>query len=220
MGTPQGISLNESMHAFAFLISEDSDGAGFLSRDEVVIAAGQTFGVGQVLSRQAVPANVTEVTAAGTNAGNGSLVFTGAPVDATAELGAYRVLFNDATHFIVQSPSDKLIGEGVVGTAFAHGLLFTATAGSTAFAEGDSFVVNVDVVPEVGEQYVAWTGAAPAKAIALFPANTSNGLTQKIAVVNAHATVRLADLTWTAGATAAQIDEAKFELSKGMIKFR
>lgn len=220
MGTPQGISLNESMHPFAFLVSEDSDGAGFLSRDEVVIAAGQNFGVGQVLSRQAVPANVTEVTAAGTNSGNGSLVFSATPVDATADLGAYKVLFNDATHFIVQSPSDRLIGEGVVGTAFAHGLLFTATAGGTAFAQGDSFVVDVDVLPEFGEQYVAWTGASSAKAIALFAANTSNGLTQKIAVINTHATVRLADLTWTSGATAAQIDEAKFELGKAMIKFR
>lgn len=220
MGTPQGITLNETAHPFTFVVSEDSDGAGLLSRDEVVIATGQNFGAGQVLSRQAVPAQVTEVAAAGTNVGTGSLVFANPGVDTTVANGVHKVVFNNATQFIVEGPLGGIVGEGTVGVAFAKGLLFTATAGGTAFAEGDTFTVEVNVIPEVGEQYVAWTGACPAAAIAGYPANTTNGVAGKITVVNAHAAIRAADLTWASGATAAQIAQGQFELGKNLIKFR
>jgi hypothetical protein len=220
MGTPQGISLNETMHAFAFLVSEDSDGAGFLSRDEVVIAAGQNFGVGQVLSYVAVPSQVTEVAAAGTNTGNGIIAMANPGVDVNAKFGPYSIVFTDATHFMVESPDNLLVDEGVVGAAFAHEVLFTITAGGTAFVAGDTFNIYVDVQSESAEQFVAWTGSSRAVAIALYPANTTNGTPSKIAVVNAHAVVRLADLTFSPSATLAQIDEAKFELGRGLIKFR
>lgn len=220
MGTAQGITLSESAHAFCFVISEDSDGAGYLSRDEVVVAVSQSFGPGQVLSRAAIPANVTEFAAAGSNTGNGTVTLASPGVDANAERGEYKLIFTDATHFIVQSATDRLVGEGVVGTAFTKSVLFTIAAGGTAFVAGDSFKINVDVEPELDEQYVAWTGASPAKAIAAFPVSTNSTNTKKTTVINAHATVRLADLTFAVGATQAQIDQAKADLTGKLIKFR
>ena len=224
MGTPQGITLSESAHAFTFVISEDSDGAGYLSRDEVLVAAGQNFGVGQILGKQAIVALTAASSAAGTNVGNGSLTLASSAVNSAANGGNYRVIFTDATHFMVENPDESILGEGVVGTAWTKGILFTVAAGGTAFAAGDSFVVNVDEILG-GEQFVAWTpsatdGSAKAAAIAGYAVNTSNGIAQNTTVINAHAVVRLADLTFATGASTAQIDQAQRDLGAALIKFR
>jgi hypothetical protein len=220
MGTPQGISLTEARHPFTFLVSEDSDGAGLLSRDEVEIAPNNEIVVGHVLARQSVPANVTETQAAGTNTGNGALTLANPAVDNTVKGGNYRIVFTDATHFLVEDPEKIVLGEGVVGTAWANGLKFTIAAGGTAFAAGDSFVVNVDVQPITDEQYVPWVPGLKAVAIAGYPVRLNASLAQRVTVINAHATVRLADLTFGGMPTAAQIDQAKRDLAEALIKFR
>lgn len=224
MGTPKGISLSESMHPFAFLISEDSDGAGFLSRNQVLIAAGQNFGSGQLLGKQAIVASVAESVTAGTNTGTGTLTLANPAVDAAVNGGNYKILFTDATHFLVQDPDMRDIGEGVVGTAFSNRVHFTIAAGGTAFVAGDSFVINVDETLS-SQQFVAWSpsatdGSQKAAAIALYPVNTSNGVAANTTVIDSHATVRLADLTFAAGATQAQIDQAQRDLAAALIKFR
>ena len=224
MGTPQGITLNETAHALTFLISEDSDGAGYLSRSQVTIAAGQNFPVGQILGKQAVAALVATSVAAGTNVGNGALTLASPAIDSQVNGGNYRIEFISATAFLVQDPDLREYGEGVVGTAFANKLHFTIAAGSTPFVAGDSFIVNVDETLS-GEQFVAWSPAAvdgsqKAAAIAGYPVNTTNGVAQQTTVIDAHAVVRLADLTFAAGATQAQIDQACRELAAGLIKFR
>lgn len=51
--TVKGITLNEAKHAFTFLVSEDSDGDGYLSRDSVPVAGGMgglSFVVGEILA--------------------------------------------------------------------------------------------------------------------------------------------------------------------------
>jgi hypothetical protein len=224
MGTPQGITLSETAHAFTFLISEDSDGAGYLSRDEVLIAAGQNFAVGQVLGKQAIVASVAELVTPGTNVGTGALTLASPAVDMQVNGGNYKILFTDPTHFLVQDPDLRDVAEGVVGTAFATKLHFTIAAGGTAFVAGDSFVINVDETL-LSEQFVAWTpgatdGSQKAAAIAGFPVNTTNGVAANTTVINAHATVRLADVTFASGATQAQIDQAIRELGANLIKFR
>lgn len=224
MGTPQGITLNEELHAFTFLISEDSDGEGYLSRDSLLIAAGQNFGVGQVLGKQAVVASIATLSTPGTNAGTGALTLANPAVDTQVNGGNYKILFTDATHFMVQDPDLRDIGEGVVGTAFANKLHFTIAAGGTAFVAGDSFTVNVDE-NILQEQFVAWTpsatdGSQKAAAIAGYRCNTSNGVAAHLTCINAHAVVRLSDLTFATGATQAQIDQACRELGANLIKFR
>lgn len=219
-----GIKLTEAVHPFAFVVSEDSDGAGYLSRDQVTIGNSQTIVVGQVLSRTAVVADVTATAAAtSTNTGNGTIALSTPPVDATVVGGSYRITMSGASAFKVTDPDGIEIGEGAAGTAFSNGIKFTisaATGGSAvAFVAGDSFVVNVDDTL-ADDIYVAWTGSNKAVAIAAYPAVTGASTTQAITVINAHATVRTSDLTFNGSASIAQIDQAKRELSKALIKFR
>lgn len=222
--TATGITLNEARHPFTFVVSEDSDGSGYLSRDEVVIAASQTIVVGQVLSKVSVPANVTATAAAGAaNTGNGTIALASPPTDATAIGGDYQVIFTAATTFNVRDPNGKTIGKGATGSAFATGVKFTITAGGTAFVAGDTFTINVNVQSEDSagdEQYVAWAPGSIASALAGYPVVTGAGVTARITVINAHATVRLADLTFGGSPTQAQIDQAKRDLSEKLIKFR
>lgn len=130
--TAKGITLSESKHAFTFVVSEDSDGAGLLSRDVATInggMAGRTIVPGDFLGR----------------AEDGSRV----PLNPSATDGTQ--------HF------DSLAGFGV---------------------------------------QIAPGGAAD------------------ITVINAHATVREADLNWPAGITAPQRAALIAELAARLIKLR
>ncbi len=224
MGAPQGLTLNEELHAFTFLISEDDDGVSGLSRDQVLIGANQTLYPGQVLGSTVATTTTASASATTGNVGNGTLTLASPAVSSAVRGGNYRVVFNDATHFVVQAPAEEIIGEGVVGTAWTKEVLFTIAAGGTAFAEGDSFVVNVDEV--LGEEtYVAWNptatdGSQRDKAVLCYRAITTNGYAAEATVINGHAQVRYADLTWATGATQAQIDEAMRDMAKNLIKFR
>ena len=66
----------------------------------------------------------------------------------------------------------------------------------------------------------ATTGEQKAAAIAAYPVNTTNGYAVSTTVINGHAVIRLADLTWNASATQAQIDQAQRDLAVNLIKFR
>ena len=86
--------------------------------------------------------------ALGTNTGNGT--FGTITVSAGAMAGAYAVEFDDATHYVVNSPDGALVGHGTTGVAFsAGGLAFTITAGGTPFVAGDSFTVTVTYTANV-----------------------------------------------------------------------
>lgn len=89
-------------------------------------------------------ANPTAVAVANVgNVGNG----TSGAVTTTGvapSVGSYAVDFEDATHYVVASPTGVEVGHGTTGVAFSGGgLNFTITAGGTAFAPGDSFSVTV-----------------------------------------------------------------------------
>ena len=106
-------------------------GTAFVAGDKFTVTATDAVGKPNVVS------------APGANTGNGTLgtlTSTGYP----ATVGPYTVEFDDATHFIVNSPAGIEVGHGTTGVAFsAGGLGFTITAGGTAFVPGDSFVVTV-----------------------------------------------------------------------------
>lgn len=223
--TAKGITLNEVKHAFTFLVSEDSDGAGFLSRDTATIAASQTIVVGQVLARQAGTGTATAVRAPlSGNTGNGVMTLASPAVDATVMGGEYRVVFiegdTDGGTFEVFNPAGVPIGKGTVGVAFANGVKFTIADGSTDFVAGDGFSIKVNAGLSMGDTYVAWAPGLVADAIAGYAAKTGAGETAQIAVINAHATVRLADLTFGGSPTTAEQAQAMRDMEAKLIKFR
>jgi hypothetical protein len=110
-----------------------------------ITAGGTAFVAGDSFALTSVAAvGKPVVTAvAGTNTGNGTCSAVTANGYA-ATLGQYIVEFDSATQFVVSAPNGQEIGHGVTGTAFsAGGLGFTITAGGTAFAPADGFVITV-----------------------------------------------------------------------------
>lgn len=86
-------------------------------------------------------------TAKGTNTGNGVLTLGTPKTLAGVMVGTYRVVFVEPVTnlgtFVVEDPNGTVIGEGVVGTAFATQVSFTIADGSTDFVAGDSFTIAV-----------------------------------------------------------------------------
>lgn len=313
MGTPQGITLSEAMHPFSFLVSEDSDGDGYLSRDDVTLAPSQTIVVGQVLTT--TPTTVTKAAETGGNTGGGLMTLANPANVVGAQEGVYKAvciggatsatsakkagmvgagslgsLTSDADaavgkwlavcevaaagagEFAVFDPSGALDGVATVGVAYnsPHGPNFTISASGADFALADEFDVTVvaavptnggvfavtdpegvfvanatvggafsnqiaftiaDGAPDfaVGDEfdvtvtfgtYVAWAGGNTAKAIAGYSCKTGVGQTAQITVINAHAAVRLADLTFGGSPSAAQIAAAQADLAANLVKFR
>jgi hypothetical protein len=312
MGAPQGITLSEAMHPFSFLVSEDSDGEGYLSRDEVTIAPSQTIVVGQVLTTVATV--VTKASKAGMT-GGGALMLASPANVAGAQEGAYKVVciggatsatsakkagmvgggslgtltsdtdaavgewravcaaiatgggefdvFNPAggldgvatvgvaynsphgpnftisasgtdfaladefditvaasvpSHggvFAVTDPSGVFVANATVGAAFSNQIAFTIAYATADFAVGDEFDVTV-----VFAAYAAWAPGDTAKAIAGYSCVTGAGQTAPLTVINAHAAVRLTDITFGGSPSAAQIAAAQADLAANLVKFR
>lgn len=81
------------------------------------------------------------------NTGNGVMTLAGTPVLSTGRAGVYRVVFVEPVTnlgtFVVEDPSGKIVGEGVVGTAFSNQVAFTIADGATDFVAGDAFTITV-----------------------------------------------------------------------------
>ncbi len=77
----------------------------------------------------------------GANTGNGTI----SPVAILkgAKVGAYAVVATSATVFSVFDPTGARLKDAATGVAYADQIQFTITAGTTAFAAGDSFNVAV-----------------------------------------------------------------------------
>jgi hypothetical protein len=76
------------------------------------------------------------------NTGNGTI--SAIEINSDVSKGVYVVRFTAATQFLVTDPSGVLIGSGVTGAEFdASGLVFTITAGGTAFVANDAFNLTV-----------------------------------------------------------------------------
>ncbi len=103
----------------------------------VILMAGK-LPRGSVLGRQT---NVSLTSAPGAaNTGNGTIGATS--LGAGAEIGAYSLVATSPTAFSVTSPEGVVEAPATVGTPYTGQVNFTITAGTTAFAVGDSFVLS------------------------------------------------------------------------------
>ena len=199
--------INENYYAGGFLVSQ---APGRLSFDRGTIANALTVDVtleaGLVLGRAV---GTVVATAGVANHGNGTIGSITA--GAAEQVGPYTLIATAATTFDVMDPDGVNIGIATAGTAFAVPEIgFTMTAGSTAWAAGDTFTLNVP-----GAGYSSYTGAAdlPASAILYgleyIPASGSKAVT----VVSRNAEVNLKELQWdpsivNAGTVASAIETA------------
>jgi hypothetical protein len=205
--------LTETIHPGAFIVSE-SEGP-YHTRESVVIAVSQTIIPGAVLGRAGVTANETSSMAAdASNTGNGvATIDATTPVLAGAKNGKYRVVNDkvatDSGEFQVFDPDGHEIGRVAVGATFANEIKFAIADGSTDFAIGDAFTVIVGI-EQSDYQYEALDltkvgDEAKARGFAVYGVTTSSTVVQKIsAIVRGPCEVRLSDLTWPSGITAAQ----------------
>ena len=133
----------EGVHAGEFLLSEAN---GSRSRANIVVAAGAGIVLAGTLLAAITAANAMVPTADGGNTGNGTIGSIAITSDAVS--GNYLLTITEAAAaggtFDVTGPGGAVIGSGEVGEAFEMaGLGFTLAAGSTDFAEGDSFTLAV-----------------------------------------------------------------------------
>lgn len=133
----------EGVHAGEFLLSEAN---GSRSRENIVVAVGAGQLVAGTLLAKITAVNALTPTANGGNTGDGTV--GSASVSSDAVSGDYTLTITEASAdgvtFEVAAPSGTVIGAGEVGQAFsAAGITFTLSAGSTEFAEGDSFTLSV-----------------------------------------------------------------------------
>lgn len=219
--------FNEPVHPGACIVGEEEN---FYSRDAVTVAASQTIVVGQVLG---VTANVALVTAAALavagNAGDGAVTLDPtAPIRADVIDGVYQIEFitaGAAAEFNLLDPDGRIVGTGAVGTPFVGPLKFAiADDAAKHYAAGDRILLTVEV-PPAAQQFAALNptatdGTENAVAVAIYPAATGVGQTTKVAAIVRQAQVRASDLTWPAGASAAQIAEGTLQLRKRGIVLR
>ena len=133
----------EGVHTGEFLLSEAN---GSRSRANIVVAAGAGIVLAGTLLAAITAANAMVPTADGGNTGNGTIGSIAITSDAVS--GNYLLTITEAAAaggtFDVTGPGGAVIGSGEVGEAFEMaGLGFTLAAGSTDFAEGDSFTLAV-----------------------------------------------------------------------------
>lgn len=184
--------LFEHYYDGGFLISEEE---GHRSRDGGSIANSGTndlpLDAGLVLAHAA--GAVAAAAKPSGNTGNGTVGSESAGVG--AQVGTYQVRFTGATTFDVYDPSGAFLGSGATGTAFSNEIDFTITAGATAFAAGDSFMLNV--ADNGWAPYTAATAAVPNAMGILYnrtvvPASGS----KKVTIITRQCQVNQEELVW------------------------
>ena len=208
--------LYEQWHNGGFVVSEAN---GHRSRDLVTITGGVNVlagtVLGQITSTNASP--VANAVAGASNVGNGTLAIGTQPVLNVTPAGAWTITFTDATHFSMSGPGGFVEVDLPVGTAFdAEGMVFTITAGGTAFAAGDTFVITV-TSPGTAGQYRPLNPSASdgtQNAAAILWATTNVTMENSTAtVISRSAEVNASELLWPVSATPTQIAAATAQLN-------
>lgn len=124
---------------------------------EVTVKSGTSLARGDLVKLTGLFSIAAAV--AGTNTGNGT-VGTISVLD-TASVGSYKIVMLTATTFAVYTPTGERLADGANTVAYAGGqIVFTVTAGGTAFVAGDSFTTAVTkAATPVVELFT--TGSAP-----------------------------------------------------------
>jgi hypothetical protein len=196
-------SLTEGQHNGEFIVTE-SDGS--LSRDTITVLSGQTLQAGHVLGQ--VTVGTASAAPASGNTGNG--VISGVAAGTTAEPGVYIAeCIEHATNsgtFQVTDPTGIIVGDVVVGAAFAGPVHFTIADGATDFVAGDRFLITVAAGSGKYKEYnpANTDGSETAVAISYANVDASAGDTEAV-IIARNAEVNAAELIWFAGATSDQI---------------
>lgn len=133
-----------------YAVEKPHDGACIIfdeklySRDQVVVLANNTIKPNAPVGK--ITLGAATAAALGSNTGNGTC--GSVTVGAGALPGVYRVLFIEPVTnlgtFLLEDPNGKIVGRGLVGTAFSGGGLgFTIADGATDFVAGDQFTITV-----------------------------------------------------------------------------
>ncbi|VTZ27900.1 putative Head decoration protein [Methylocella tundrae] len=211
--------LTEHLHAGAFIVSEEE---GLYSRDQIMISNLTAKTPGTVLGKSGVPGAETATVAADTgNVGTGALVMDAtAPIAATAIDGVYEVILRATgatASFDVIDPNGIVVDAGLVGTTFNNQIKFLLSSAGT-MTIGDRWFVTISRPVGTGDTWDALNfGAVNGLQIVagiLFGDVDLGAGSQAAAAIVRTAQVRLADLTWPAGATAAQIAEGVNQLRR------
>lgn len=145
----------------SFILSEAT---GQLSRENIVLTGdGAAFESGALLTKSGDSGTAAFAMDAGAT---GNPTSSAIVVTYPAVPGNYKVVFEDATHFTVETPTGETVKGGVLGAAFsAGGLAFTLTAGGTAAIPGSTATIAVAAGTGKYTRYTAAGAAGPADAI-------------------------------------------------------
>lgn len=195
------------------------------TRETVAVAQSgteRTVATGTVLGATGT-GTATSAAAAG-NTGDGAM---GAiTVSAGAQKGVYTLRIikaaGNAGDFVVTAPDGDIVGYGTVAVAFsAGGLSFTLADGNADFIVGDTFHITVSAYTAKAEEidFAATDGSQSVYGILIgavtVPAAADvNG----VALTRGPALIRVEDLVWPAGTTAAQKAAVIGELNAKGIK--
>ena len=197
-------------HDAGFIVSESD---GYASRDAVTITSGAgALAAGHVLESFAVSASASAA-AGGANSGNGAVSNLSG---GSAPAGLYRLTMLTSTTYRVRSlGTGGTVGSGTVASNFSAGPNFVLSAGSAAFAAGDTFTITVN---SGGYEFREYDPAnsdaviAPAGILIGHVDATSNAV--KAAVLTRAAEVNRGELSWFSGATAGEIETALESLAQ------
>jgi len=199
----------ETTHSSEFILSE---ARGARSRENVIVLAGENLRAGHVLGGTLASPTVGAAAAFGTNTGNGTV---SAPTAGNGvQRGTYKVVFVETVAslgtFSVFDPNGQVIGDGVVGSAFAGEVGFTISDGATDFVAGDGFTIAVTGGTYKVEEYDPADVSSGGRPYGVLLSNVDASAADKagVAIVR-QAEVREASLSWFAGATTAQKESAK-----------
>lgn len=198
------MALTEGMHPGEFILSLANE---FRSRENVVVASGQTLQAGTVIGFLTA---LNQPTAGSANVGNGTITVSG--IGAGARVGSYAVKMTSTgatAAFTVTAPDGALVGTGAVGTAFSGGgIAFTIADGAADWTIGDTLTF-----PVARGAAKAWDpgnsdGSETVGGIIIYAVDASAGAKRSAAVVR-DATVNGRHLMWKSGLTAANKETGK-----------
>ena len=203
-------ALKEGKHAGEFILSE---APGSRSRENVTVLSGESLKAGHVLGRRLVSPTVAAAVALGTNTGDGTVSGEAVGTDLGVQRGTYTLVCIDpaanAGVFAVFDPNGVYIGDATVAVAFDKELQFTIADGTTDVIAGDAFSIQVNGGAYKYKEYDpsdADGGQRPSGV--LYDNVDASSADKDGVVVRRDAELRKDDLSWFAGATAAQKDEA------------
>lgn len=204
----------ETAHRGAFLASKAN---GNRSMENITLLSGQSVVDGQVLGKTITAGTIAAGTIQTLGTGDGTIGTLSVAANKGAKIGIYRVTFVEPASnlgtFVVEDPYGKLIGTGVVGTAFSKEIVFTITDGANDFIAGDFFLITVSqLTVKWGAQDVGvTTGFENAAGIAYGAIDATSADTAGCAVVR-DAEVNGNDLTYDASISATNLSLVKQQL--------